>query len=86
MALELALSLDSGIELPNAYARVSGINHGHNELTVHVQFWSSAASRADLKPTIKEHSFSLPWQETVSLAAVYNLLKSEALFVNATDV
>lgn len=68
MALQLSISLESGITCPEAYARISSITHGHSELTVHVETWASAQSRTDLKPIVRSQSYMLPFTETSSLA------------------
>lgn len=86
MALQLALSLPAGIELPAAYARISSIAHTHLETIVHVQFWASAAARsADLTP-VREQSYSLPWADSVSLTGAYTALKATPEFSAALDV
>lgn len=86
IALQHSITLDYGITAPEAYARIQSINHTHNELTVTVEWWFNAQARLDLARTIKTHSFSLPWQETVSLPDVYSLLKLEDYFDGAIDV
>ena len=86
MALQLVLSLDAGIELPEAYARISAINHTHSELVVHVQTWANQAAREALKPTVASQSFSLPWVESSSLSSCYTALKALAEFSNSIDV
>lgn len=86
MALQQSITLEYGIDLPNAYARISGIHHTHNELVAHVEWWADATSRLADKAPVKRHSFSLPWQETVSLAQVYGLLKLQDAFAGSIDV
>lgn len=86
MALQHSIELEYGIVLPEAYARISSVHHTHNELVVAVQWWSNHQARLDAKQPVKNHSFSLPWQETVSLTTAYNLLKQEAAFTGSLDV
>jgi hypothetical protein len=86
MALQHELSLDTGAVFPAAYARISNVTHTHNEFVAHVQWWVDAAARTELKPTVKSHSFSLPWQTTISLTDAYELLKDEPFFAGALDV
>lgn len=86
MALQHAITLDSGITLPSAYARISGIKHTHNEIVVHVQWWVDAAARLALKPTVKEHAFSVPWVASMTLSQAYAALKQEDFFSDALDV
>ena len=85
MALQHSIELDYGIVLPEAYARISGVHHTHNELVVSVQWWSNHQARLDGKQHVKSRSFSLPWQETVSLTTAYNLLKTQGAFAGSTD-
>jgi hypothetical protein len=86
MALQTNITLDNGINCIASYARISGIALSHTELFVNVQVWANEQARTDEKPLLKSLSLSLPWQDTISLAGAYTLLKTQADFTNALDV
>lgn len=85
MALKQALALENGITCSQAYARISGVSHNHNELTAHVEWWVDEAARHDGLATVKTASFMLPWEAEVSLAKAYTKLKALPEFADAID-
>lgn len=86
MALQHPLSLPAGIELQAAYTRISSIQHGHTETIVSVQTYADAAARAAGKPTVSTASYSIPWNDEVSLTSAYTALKTFPEFTAALDV
>jgi hypothetical protein len=86
MALQTNITLSSGINVPASYTRIANISLTHAELIVSTQTWSSLAARTDTLPTIGSASYSLPWQDSISLTGAYTLLKTQADFVSALDV
>ena len=83
MALLTSLELETGITLPTAYFKITGARYSLTELTVDVQVFASQAARLDNKPTIKNLSYALPAQETISMTSLYIALKLE--IPNTTD-
>jgi len=85
MALSLSISLDTGIQCPSAYARISSIMLTHSELVVYVETFASVSAREQEKPTIRSGSYSLPFTSPVSLVVCYDLLKQVEEFSSSVD-
>lgn len=86
MALLHAISLPSGIDVAEAYARINRIEHSHTATYVQVQWWANQQARLDGRPVIREESFYISWHEPISLQSCYNQLKTLPQFEGATDV
>jgi hypothetical protein len=86
MALQHSITLESGIECPNAYTRIDSLQHTHDETVVEVQTWSSASTRQALKAPICQRSYSITWAASVSIEYAYNQLKTLPEYEDALDV
>jgi hypothetical protein len=86
MALQHNLTLPSNIELPDAYAKVTCIHLTANEFLADVTWWAEEGARKTGLPTVHSASFSLPFQEMVSLEEAYEQLKLLPLFAGAEDI
>lgn len=86
MALLHSLSLSSGIDLPNAYAKIDTFMGTKDSMTVDVAWFSSEQARLDEKPSVHRQSYMLPGVPNEDLlTSTYNYLKTLPEFAGAED-
>lgn len=88
MAIELAITTPSGIDLPAAYIRVTGFSGDKTYVSYVVRTWASAAARAAKKETIDEVNYSFSHSNTVGeiMVACYADLVSRPEYDGAVPV
>jgi hypothetical protein len=86
MALQQAISLPAGFDLPEAYVRIDSVTFTHHEVLASVVWFANVDARQALAPTVKQAVFSLACSAPFSLATIYAQLKALPDFAGAADV
>ena len=87
MALKLPISTSFGIDLPEAYAKISNFSGTKDYFIINVDFFATQAARDAGTPVIKTASYQ--WNTASAnalLATLYTQLKTEGDFVAAVDI
>ena len=88
MAVELAITTPSGIDLPAAYIRVVGFSGDKTYVSYIVRTWANAAARGANKTSIAEVNFSFNYVNGLGdvMVACYNDLMARSEFAGAISV
>lgn len=88
MAIELAITTTSGIDLPNAYIRVAGFLGDKTYVSYTARTWASASARTAEKDILEESNYSFAYSKTMGeiMAACYKDLMSRPEYAGATSV
>jgi hypothetical protein len=87
MALKLAISTQFGIDLPDAYAKISSFAGNKDCFTLNVDFYATEAARDAGTPVIKSQAYQ--WNSTTAntlVGTMYDWLKTQDEFTTAVDV
>lgn len=88
MAIELAITTPSGIDLPNAYVRVTSFMGDKTHVCYIVRTWASPAARAADKTSIDEVNYSFDYVKGMGdiMIACYDDLLARPTYAGAVSV
>lgn len=85
MALALALTLDSGIELSTAYAKIAQLTVTPAVMSIMVLWYADVSAREAEKNYVQTEMITVQTPGEISFAAAYDALKTLPQFAGATD-
>jgi hypothetical protein len=87
MALQISYNAEQfGISFDRAYAKIIMFEGNINEVTFYISLFASQEARLANKNAISSFQFSMPYQDGMTYASVYNYLKTLPEFIGAQDV
>ena len=85
MAITKSFTTAHGFTAPNAYARITDFVGNKSSIRVNVTLHKCAQSRTDNLQPIEQFSISLALSEGATMAQMYQALKLDSNFTDATD-
>jgi len=85
MALTKSFTTAHGFVAPSAYARITNFNGNRETIAVNVEVHKDSQARTDQKQPIESFNISLALAEGATMQQMYNALKLDSNFTDATD-
>ena len=85
MALQKHFTTIHGFDAPAAYTRITSFNGNKDIIQVYVEVHKDAQARTDAKQPIAQFSISLPLALGATMEQMYEALKQDSNFIDATD-